>query len=519
MKRFLGLLVTFSIMLPLLAVNAATPQRGNVALLLDLSGSMNAELEGKTRRDVAIESLKSSVSSIGDKASLGLYAFGTKFDNSPSNKDASCNDIERLVNYGKGNSGAINEVLTGLEAKGWTPLAKAIATIGDDLALFGDSEHHLIILSDGEESCGGDPIAEVEKLKANGVNVIVNTIGLDVDANTKAQLQGIAAAGGGEYFDAADSGQLTASLEKAVNSEPVELQGEANFGNENVIPEGGSDFSDAVELDIKYFDGETYTLPKHIQAGTYHTYKLPIDKLEEGDNILIGQILKTDAIFNDDGTVTTTTEGSFLEFEITFYNKRKAKLRTFNKWGETNSFKEEDLYIDDSYLDDVTYMFIGNADKSTSKDSEVYFELTKADGRSVEDLIAGKEATADSSEDDEENNESQDEDSEERSSDENPLAGLLGDDIDLEQLIGGNADLASLLGAQEDIAQTLTENRKELMKTEEGRAILKALGQDVEESFFQQKTMGIKNMYLAGGAAALLLLLVLAIVGLSKRKK
>lgn len=493
MKKLLSIAFVSLLMTSSIVAFAQTPTRGNVAILLDLSGSMNAELEGKSRRDVAVEALTSTVGEIDGSASVALYAFGNNFDNSPSSKAESCEDINKLVNYGKDNAAAIKEVLVGVEAKGWTPLAKSIERIGNDLSNFGDSEHHVIILSDGEESCNGDPIAAVEALKANGVNVIVNTIGLDVDANTKAQLEGIAAAGGGEYFDAADSSQLAVSLEKAVTSEPFEEQGEADFGSELALPEGGSDFGDAVELDIEYFDGRTLELPKHIQAGTYHTYKLPIDDLNVGDEILFGQILHSSLTFNEDGTASITTEGSFLEFEITLFNKRKSELRNFNIWGETNKFEEETYVLTEIDLDEVLYMFIGNADKNTSKNNKVYFELTQ----SKEESAQAEEAVEDL--ETEETVKSED------------LAIEQGE-LNLEALLDG-------LDSESDIVGALEANKAELMKSDEGKAMLEAAGIETDESFLNKKAFGVKNIYLVGGLIGILVLLTLSLVLLSRKKK
>lgn len=488
MKKLLSIAFISCLIVSSLSVSAQTPTRGNVAILLDLSGSMNAELNGESRRDVAVSSLTDTVGELDGNASVALYAFGNNFDNSPSSKAQSCEDINQLVDYGKNNSGAIKEVLSSLEAKGWTPLAKSISTIGSDLALFGDSEHHLIILSDGEESCNGDPVAAVEELKANGVNVIVNTIGLDVDASTRSQLEAIATAGGGQYFDAADAGALSSGLVAAVEKTTIEEHGQADFGSELTLPEGGADFEDAVELDIEYFDGRTFELPKHIQAGTYHTYKLPIDDLSAGDELLFGQILHSTIKFDEDGTATITTKGSFLEFEITLYNKRKSKIKTFNLWGETNKFKESNFVLSERDLDEVLYMFIGNVDKNTSKKNKVYFELTK------------------SSEELDENETSEEDETEELESSDDETS------FDLDSILDG-------LESEDDITKALEANREELMKTEEGKAMLKAAGLDTEESVFNKKTFGVKNLYIAFGSISILILLTFGLLLVTIKKK
>jgi len=84
-------------------------------------------------------------------------------------------------------------------------------------------------LSDGIETCGGDPCQLVEELKAEGINFTIHVIGLDVDDPTRQQLSCIAEAGGGTYHDVRSQDDLDAAL-GAVRADVTE--GEA------VVPSG-----------------------------------------------------------------------------------------------------------------------------------------------------------------------------------------------------------------------------------------------------------------------------------------
>jgi hypothetical protein len=373
-----------------LVVSAQTPTRGNVAILLDLSGSMNAELEGESRRDVAVEALSKTVEDIDGKASVALYAFGNNYDNSPSSKAESCQDINKLVDFNKSNAGEIKEILVGIEAKGWTPLAKSIETIGSDLSQFGDSEHHLIILSDGEESCNGDPIKAVENLKANGVNVIINTIGLDVNESTKQQLQEIATAGNGEYFDASDSDELSKSLNKAITTEEVEPQEKADFSADNRLPMGGSSFDDAVELSMDFFNGDAYGLPKHVEAGSYLTYKLPTDLLKVDPKLTVGGIVAPSVVI-ENGEATVQDEDIYASFNIDLFDKRKGAFLAAGIYGAPKETVDTYTYIEGQSL---VYMFIGDEDEGLNKDSKVFFEYEPQN----EDTVSDEDDNSDTSE-------------------------------------------------------------------------------------------------------------------------
>ena len=63
-----------------------------------------------------------------------------------------------------------------------------------------DEERALILVSDGIETCGGDPLATVRDLAAKGFKVKVHTIGFNVDAAARAQLEAISSATGGEVL-------------------------------------------------------------------------------------------------------------------------------------------------------------------------------------------------------------------------------------------------------------------------------------------------------------------------------
>jgi HEAT repeat protein len=71
----------------------------------------------------------------------------------------------------------------------------------------------LILISDGKETCRGNPTAEVAKLAATfDLSFGVNVIGFDVETDEREALQEIAGAGKGKYYDAANA----ADFRKAV---------------------------------------------------------------------------------------------------------------------------------------------------------------------------------------------------------------------------------------------------------------------------------------------------------------
>jgi len=74
-----------------------------------------------------------------------------------------------------------------------------------------------VLLTDGEETCDGDPAAEIANLRRLGFDVQVNIVGFALDdAELKANFAAWAEAGGGGYFDAGDAGELARALRDAI---------------------------------------------------------------------------------------------------------------------------------------------------------------------------------------------------------------------------------------------------------------------------------------------------------------
>jgi hypothetical protein len=74
----------------------------------------------------------------------------------------------------------------------------------------------VILVTDGEETCGGDPGATIEQLQKAGLDVRVNIVGFAVDdAKLAATFRHWADTGRGRYFDAADAAGLGKALSQA----------------------------------------------------------------------------------------------------------------------------------------------------------------------------------------------------------------------------------------------------------------------------------------------------------------
>ena len=98
-----------------------------------------------------------------------------------------------------------------------TPLGASLREVRNDLAA-ATGPRTVVLLTDGEETCDGDPQAEIEALRKEGYEVRVNIVGFAVgDAQLKAMFRDWAAAGGGRYFDAQSGTELGEAMREAVS--------------------------------------------------------------------------------------------------------------------------------------------------------------------------------------------------------------------------------------------------------------------------------------------------------------
>src|SRR5262249_4219679 len=105
------------------------------------------------------------------------------------------------------------EAIGELQPVGWTPLALAISKTGGELRKR-KTLCEFIVITDGMETCGGDPALEAKKLNRalnlpSGVNVIL----FGGDDNEKDAVKKIADEGGGKYYDASSFNALLLGID------------------------------------------------------------------------------------------------------------------------------------------------------------------------------------------------------------------------------------------------------------------------------------------------------------------
>ncbi len=196
--------------LPELAEAEITTSQLNVTIALDSSGSMAEKVNGESKLMAAKIAIAEFVDSLPAITQVSLIAFGHQGSNAETDKVISCQGIETIYPLGVKNSDRLSQAVNSLTPTGYTPLAATLKLAGQNLAALKNENNKNVIylVSDGVETCDGNPVAIAKQLHNSKTELIINVIGFDVDNSAQQQLKAISQAGGGEYYTASDRASL-----------------------------------------------------------------------------------------------------------------------------------------------------------------------------------------------------------------------------------------------------------------------------------------------------------------------
>jgi Ca-activated chloride channel family protein len=174
-------------------------------LLVDGSGSMWRQIDGKPKIFILREAIGKVIGQIDPKSEVGIVAFGHR-------EKGNCSDIEEILAPVPFDPLTVQAAVDGIEPKGMTPLSDGVRVAAESLK-FTEQKATVVILGDGEETCNADPCVVAEELEATGVDLTVHAIAFDIaDENGTAQLRCFAEKTGGLFLPVADMPELVDAL-------------------------------------------------------------------------------------------------------------------------------------------------------------------------------------------------------------------------------------------------------------------------------------------------------------------
>lgn len=180
-----------------------------VELILDASGSMRTDDRIGKAKGVLKRIVKED---LPDDIPVALRVFGAK---------GGC-DTELVTPLTPLTAAKRTELVTKIEAVaalGDTAIAASLDAVKDDLAS-ATGLRHVVLVTDGGETCGGDVKASLENLKKLGIDVQVDVVGIaPPESSLHAEFQEWAEVTGGSYLGTNDSPQMREALKKVLIDE------------------------------------------------------------------------------------------------------------------------------------------------------------------------------------------------------------------------------------------------------------------------------------------------------------
>lgn len=228
----------------------------HVMILVDASGSMADKVPGGVKMDLAKEAVQDFAENLPEGSQVGLRVFGHKGSGAEKDKALSCSQTERVYDLGPYDEARFTDALKRFKPSGWTPIAETLSQAKKDLESAGgtDAKNVVYLVSDGIETCGGNPVEAAKALNRSDVQAVVNIIGFDVDDEAQRQLKQAAEAGGGEYVTVKDQKALKEAFQADLKRLREELLRWSDSAREKVRKRFAADSQRLSDINNAMFD-------------------------------------------------------------------------------------------------------------------------------------------------------------------------------------------------------------------------------------------------------------------------
>ena len=225
-----GAFISISIVSIILSTIPMAQAAERIMVVLDGSGSMWGQIDGKPKLQIARETLREVLQSVPETTELGLIAYGHR-------EKGNCDDIELIVAPAQGTSAQIISEVDGLKFLGKTPLTAAVKMAATELR-YTEDKATVVLITDGIETCDADVCMAGESLEAQGVDFTAHVVGFGLTEEEGQHVACLAENTGGQYFSANDADSLVAAMTETITetipeqTAKLEAPGTAPAGSE-----------------------------------------------------------------------------------------------------------------------------------------------------------------------------------------------------------------------------------------------------------------------------------------------
>jgi hypothetical protein len=173
----------------------------SLLIVLDASSSMSEKVDGEVKIDVAKDVLVGLLDDMPDGAMIGMRYF------------QGCENSPLITPIAPLDRDFLEAAILKIQPRGTTPIAYTLEQTKGDFAGI-EGTKMILLVTDGMETCGGDPVAAAQDLLSSGYDLRINVVGFDIGRNSTArdQLVQIAEATGGAFYQADNREELREAL-------------------------------------------------------------------------------------------------------------------------------------------------------------------------------------------------------------------------------------------------------------------------------------------------------------------
>ncbi len=240
--RLATTVLAFAIICGGLPAFAQTPERSpctdDAMLVFDASGSMSSKIGGSgathavTRIDMVRDALSKVLPSVTRFRRVGLMSYGPTHTPGLFNQ---CDNIELNLLPAPNAAARIIALVQSLVPAGGTPLTRAVEQ-GAEVLDFRSRPAVIVVLTDGEDTCGGSPCRVGKALHEAAAQLTIHVIGLGAKGSGAGRIvetRCLAEHNGGLYLTPETADDLAAALQKTLGCPMVSQSGldaEREFG-------------------------------------------------------------------------------------------------------------------------------------------------------------------------------------------------------------------------------------------------------------------------------------------------
>ncbi len=188
--------------------NGLSSEGSDLLFVLDGSGSMWGQVDGVAKITTAKQALTGLIGDLPAQTNVGLMAYGHR-------REGDCGDTEILYPVSNFDTERLKPVIDAITPRGKTPIAAALQQAASAMPA-SNRPANVLLISDGLETCGGDPCAAAKALAERGINTRVHVVGFDLTQEENQALQCIAENGGGNYYAVNNAESFTEAVKQAV---------------------------------------------------------------------------------------------------------------------------------------------------------------------------------------------------------------------------------------------------------------------------------------------------------------